>query len=119
MVDEAFPYHYLSDEQKWPTAAPWADFSVPINPHLNQKPKFSLDNQLKIVSAGSCFAQRISHSLQANNFNYLFTEKAPPFLPSDIAQAYNYGVFSARFGKREPTPCERIRTRSSNISTIC
>ena len=98
MVDEIFPYHSISDEQKWPSAAPWADFSVPINPHVNQIPKFSLDNQLKIVSAGSCFAQRISHSLQANNFNYLFTEHAPPFLPRNISQSYNYGVFSARFG---------------------
>ena len=76
-------------------AAPWADFSVPIDPHFKQIPKFCLDNQLKIVSAGSCFAQRISQSLQANNFNYLFTEQAPPFCFADISQTYNYGVFSA------------------------
>ncbi len=98
MVDEIFPYHSISDEQRWPSAAPWADFSVPIDPHFKQIPKFCLDNQLKIVSAGSCFAQRISQSLQANNFNYLFTEQAPPFLPAEISQSYNYGVFSARFG---------------------
>ena len=43
-----------------------------------------------VATAGSCFAQHISRSLQARGFRYLVTEPGP------VARSYH--VFSARFG---------------------
>ena len=85
MTNESFPYNDLSKTQKWPTACNWADFNIPVDPHENTDSKFLLDQATCVGSAGSCFAQRITQSLQANNFNYLITEKAPAFLPSSLA----------------------------------
>lgn len=93
-----FPYDELSSTKKWTTAANWAQFSEPIDPHEGETSKIPLDKNIKIVSAGSCFAQRISQNLQQNNFNYLITEKAPNSLPISISKEYNYGVYTARFG---------------------
>ena len=54
--------------------------------------------QQAIVTAGSCFAQHIARYLKDAGFNYLVTEPGHPLLPPDIRDAFNYGVFSARFG---------------------
>jgi len=52
----------------------------------------------KIVTAGSCFAQHMARRLQARQFCHLVTEPAPCALTPRVAKAYNYGVFSARYG---------------------
>jgi hypothetical protein len=52
-----------------------------------------------IVTAGSCFAQHIARYLKRAGFNYLVTEPGHPILEeAGIRDAFNYGVFSARFG---------------------
>jgi len=51
-----------------------------------------------VVTAGSCFAQHIGRMLRAIHFNFLVTEAAHPLVDSTIAQQFNYGVFSARYG---------------------
>ena len=57
-----------------------------------------LDHEQPIVTAGSCFAQHIARYLQEAGFNYLVTEPGHPLLDDETKKAYNYGVFSARFG---------------------
>ena len=52
----------------------------------------------KIVTAGSCFAQHISQRLAAAGYGFLVTETAHPLLDLEVAAAYNYGRFSARYG---------------------
>ncbi len=52
----------------------------------------------RVVTAGSCFAQHISRYLKAAGFNHLVTEPGHPLLPPKVRNAFNYGVYSARFG---------------------
>ncbi|HEX4158977.1 MAG TPA: GSCFA domain-containing protein [Rhizomicrobium sp.] len=53
---------------------------------------FTITPEMRIATAGSCFAQHISAALAANGFNYFVTETDPGTGGS------NYGVFSARYG---------------------
>ncbi|MFE9082448.1 GSCFA domain-containing protein [Brevundimonas sp. NPDC003935] len=53
-------------------------------------PRFALGRDDQIVTAGSCFAQHISRSLQSQGYRYLVTEPGPT--------DRNYGVYPARFG---------------------
>ena len=59
---------------------------------------FRLRPQDKVVAAGSCFAQHVSRRLQAGGFTFLVTETAHPILPAEVASAFNYGRYSARYG---------------------
>lgn len=59
---------------------------------------FTLTPEMKIATAGSCFAQHIARHLKAEGYNYLVTEKAHPVISDTVAQSYNYGVFTARYG---------------------
>ena len=59
---------------------------------------FRLRPQDKVVAAGSCFAQHVSRRLQDGGFCFLVTETAHPILPSEVAEAFNYGRYSARYG---------------------
>ena len=52
----------------------------------------------RVATAGSCFAQHIARHLAAAGFNYLVTETAHPLAPPDLAEPYNYGVYTARYG---------------------
>jgi hypothetical protein len=67
-----------------------------INPHTSSSLKIT--PATKVGSGGSCFAQNISAALQARGFHYFVTEPAPPHLPAETAQSYNYAVYSARYG---------------------
>jgi len=51
-----------------------------------------------IATAGSCFAQHISRSLQDQGMHYLVAEAAPEGMGGARARAANYGTFSARYG---------------------
>lgn len=53
-------------------------------------PRFRIDREDRIVTAGSCFAQHMSRALQAQDYRYLVTEPGP--------EDRNYGVYPARFG---------------------
>src|SRR5471030_1640944 len=59
---------------------------------------FKISRTDKVAAAGSCFAQHISRHLREGGFSFLVTEPAHPILPADVAEAFNYGVFTARFG---------------------
>jgi hypothetical protein len=58
---------------------------------------FHLSRNTKVATAGSCFAQHISRTLQRNGFNYYIAETGET-LSIDEAQRRHYGVFSARYG---------------------
>ena len=59
---------------------------------------FKLDPAWKIGTAGSCFAQHIARHLKSAGYNYFVTEDAHPIISTDVAKAFNYGTFSARYG---------------------
>ena len=67
-----------------------------INPIV--APKFRIDRQTKIATAGSCFAQYLSRHLQRGQHNFYVAEAAPGLLNPEEARAYHYGLFSARYG---------------------
>src|SRR5580693_9416408 len=58
---------------------------------------FLLSRTTRVATAGSCFAQNISTTLQRHGFNYYIAETTGD-MPPEEARKHNYGVFSARFG---------------------
>ncbi|MDT8854186.1 GSCFA domain-containing protein [Paracoccaceae bacterium Fryx2] len=60
--------------------------------------KWQLPSDARFSTFGSCFAQHISRALVARGMNWLNAEPAPMRTPPKLAEAYNYGVFSARTG---------------------
>jgi hypothetical protein len=60
--------------------------------------KFRLSPTDRIVTAGSCFAQHIARWLKEHGHNFLVTEPAHPLLPADLAETYQYGIYTARTG---------------------
>ena len=62
-----FPYDHIRDYQNWRKAVTKVE-NTEIDPHTGSS-KFRVDRQAKIVSAGSCFAQRIAteHILDWHN----------------------------------------------------
>jgi GSCFA family/Polysaccharide biosynthesis enzyme WcbI len=61
-------------------------------------PPFAIGRQLRIATAGSCFAQNMARVLERYGFAYFVAEKAPPELAPADARARGYGVFSTRCG---------------------
>lgn len=90
------PYKGLPDHCFWSRAHRVDDVSD-VDPVV--KGGFLLNENMKIATAGSCFAQHIARHLQAAGYNYFVTEEAPhPIIPKEVAAQFGYGVFSARYG---------------------
>jgi len=89
------PYSNLDPRAFWrkAVAAP-----APEEVDPTDAARFQIGAGTKIVSAGSCFAQHIARHLRQNGFTYLVTEKPHPLLNKKQAEAYNYGLFTARYG---------------------
>ena len=51
-----------------------------------------------IATAGSCFAQHIARHLTGAGFRHWVAEAGHAIGQPEVAQEYNYGVFSARYG---------------------
>lgn len=51
-----------------------------------------------VATAGSCFAEHMTRALPQLGLTHLVTELAPPVVPADVAQTFQYGRFSARYG---------------------
>lgn len=60
--------------------------------------RFRLTRTDRIATAGSCFAQHIARTIVSSDFNYFVSEKAPAGTSPDLAEARQFGLFSARFG---------------------
>ena len=88
------PYADLPDYQFWRRAIermPMAD----VNPVV--KVRFKLDEKSRVATAGSCFAQHISRTLEKKGLSYYVAEHGN-HLSKEEAIRRNYGVFSARYG---------------------
>ena len=89
------PYKSLPDKAFWrrSVAQPPMDEVDPVgtfNLHLTP--------DMKVATAGSCFAQHIARHLKASGFNYYVAEKGHPILPETVLSDHGYGLFSARYG---------------------
>lgn len=96
MADLAsFPYFSVPREARWAKSVA-GRAPAEIDPHYGTSLHIAPDD--RIASAGSCFAQRISESLQAGGYNYFVTEDGPPFLSPERKRELGYRVYSARYG---------------------
>lgn len=89
------PYKNLPDNCFWSRTHRNKKMSK-IDPVI--KGGFTLTQETKIATAGSCFAQHISRHLQAQGYNYYVTEEPHPVIFESVARDFGYGVFSARYG---------------------
>ena len=89
------PYSDLPASAFWRSAVAEADPAALAGIH---HPKFRLDQQSAIVTAGSCFAQHVGRALKASGLNLLDGEPAPDIIPEPLARDYGFGVYSARYG---------------------
>jgi hypothetical protein len=88
------PYRSAPDDRWWRALAQTAPFDVdPVTAW-----PFRIKRTDRVVAAGSCFAQHLSRELRARGFTLLVTEPAHPLVPEEIADACQYGVYSARYG---------------------
>lgn len=89
------PYADLPDHQFWARAVASVE-PFCVDPVV--KAGFSISREDRVATAGSCFAQHISRSLNEAGFNYFVAEKPPRGVAPDVVKAANYGVFSCRYG---------------------
>lgn len=88
------PYSSLPDHRFWRRSV------AKIEAHLFDpvvEPRFAVSPDMRIATAGSCFAQHIARALVDADFNYYVAEAGEQFSPAERAQR-GYGVFSARYG---------------------
>lgn len=62
------------------------------------RPRFPIPRTARILTAGSCFAQHVGKALRANGFSVIDAEPMTASVPPEVAQAYGYGLYSARYG---------------------
>jgi len=89
------PYANIPDLQRWSRMMAKRT-SEQIDPVL--PPSFKIEPDSRIVTAGSCFAQHVARYLRKHGRACFETEPAHPLLPPSVAEAFNYGVYSARYG---------------------
>ena len=89
------PYVGLPDRQFWKNEPGIAKphFFDPVS-----AVPFQITKTQKVVTAGSCFAQHVARNLTASGFNHHITETAHPMFQRALAEKFNYGLFSARYG---------------------
>jgi hypothetical protein len=93
-VPRRTPYSDLPPHQFWKTAVasvPWQE----VDPVV--RGRFKVSRMTRIATAGSCFAQHISATLQRYGFNY-YVPEAGTDLSSEEARRRQFGVYSARYG---------------------
>lgn len=89
------PYGTLPDHCFWSRTHRGKEMGE-IDPVV--KGGFTLTPDMKIATAGSCFAQHIARHLQGQGYNYYVTEAQHPLISDKVAHQFGYGVFSARYG---------------------
>lgn len=93
MQDRTNPYSGLPPEAYWRSAV--ADVGIYGLKHLWTS-RWVLPSDARFATFGSCFAQHISRALVARGIGWVDAEPAPGRCPTEIAQRFSYGVFSAR-----------------------
>lgn len=89
------PYQGIPDVQRWSRAMAGRSAGQidPVSPS-----PFRIRPDSRIVTAGSCFAQHVTRHLRERGQACFETEPAHPLMPRAVAAAFNYGVYSARYG---------------------
>ena len=78
----------------------WRQAVTQVEPHLIDpvhNPKFQITRNLRVGTAGSCFAQHIARKISEIGFNY-FVPESDDTLSEQEKIERNFGIFSARYG---------------------
>ncbi|SFK61406.1 GSCFA domain-containing protein [Falsiroseomonas stagni] len=62
------------------------------------RPRFPITPQMRIATAGSCFAQHVGRHLRSRGYAVMDAEPPPPGLGDEEAKAYGFNLYSARYG---------------------
>ncbi len=95
MSDSGCPYSVLPDHAFWRKAVA-GPAPGEVDPVIAAP--FKIARADRVATAGSCFAQHLARRLRASGFTYHVTESGYPRMGEALAEKYNYGTFSARFG---------------------
>lgn len=88
------PYKGAADHQMWRRAISRVEPHL-VDPVVN--PKFQISRDMRVGTAGSCFAQHIAKQISKIGFNYFVPEDGKEQTLRDQKER-NYGMFSARYG---------------------
>lgn len=94
MTSPTHPYRDLQRRAHWRSVSS-AEHPLCITDWYTRKFPIS---DLRIGTAGSCFAQHIGRQLRARGFKYVDVEPAPNLLQPARHGAYGYGIYSGRYG---------------------
>jgi len=89
------PYKNIGAESFWRSAV--AERSA-LDPGNLYTPKFPVTRDMRIVTAGSCFAQHVGRALTVAGFNVQDAEPFPTTVGDAFAHRFGYGLYSARYG---------------------
>lgn len=89
------PYAHLPDRAFWRRAVSQIRPAAIEDLH---HPKFPLDADSRLVTAGSCFAQRLTQALRDAGMQVLDCEPGPAGVSEKLARQYGFGIYSARWG---------------------
>lgn len=89
------PYRNLPRYTRWSSAVGNVHYPD-VDPVVSFP--FTVSSQDKVATAGSCFAQHIARRLKGSGYNYFVTEPGHPLANEQLAERFNYRVFSARYG---------------------
>jgi len=94
----AHPYEQQPEHAFWrqAVAEPAARGIASVDPVV--APAFRIARGQRIATAGSCFAQHVARHLRQAGVVPFVTEDAHTIVPRDVARAFGYGEFSARYG---------------------
>jgi hypothetical protein len=62
------------------------------------QPKFPITKDMKVTTAGSCFAQHVGRALRGAGFNVMDAERLPGVISDGVATRFGYRLYSARYG---------------------
>ncbi len=91
----ASPYDGLDARAYWRTAVATRG---PGRLRGLHDPRFAIDRDTPIFTAGSCFAQHVHRALKGAGFAVIEAEPAPDGVSEAVAAQHFYGTFSARYG---------------------
>lgn len=89
------PYANLPARAYWRSAV---GERAALDPGDVFQPKFPITRDMKITTAGSCFAQHVGRALRGAGFDVLDAERLPPVISDAVATRFGYRLYSARYG---------------------
>lgn len=88
------PYTGLARRAYWRTGVAGRD---QFDPGALFQPRFPVNRDMRVVTAGSCFAQHVGRTLREAGFNVLDAEPLPR-VSDAVAHRFGYRLYSARYG---------------------